>query len=67
MKDAALEAHAFRQRRFECAIDRETGAYLSEDFTFCYRWCKTGGKVWLDTQSKLTHVGNYKFQGDFSA
>ncbi|MDD2326003.1 MAG: hypothetical protein PHW63_08400 [Alphaproteobacteria bacterium] len=49
---------------FDCMVDPDTGAYLSEDFTFCHRWRKIGGKIWLDRQSKLTHVGNYAFQGD---
>jgi hypothetical protein len=48
---------------FDCMIDPETGTYLSEDFTFCHRWRKLGGKVWLDTQSTLRHVGSMEFQG----
>ena len=44
-------------------IDPETGTYLSEDFTFCHRWRKIGGKVWLDTRTALKHVGSYEFQG----
>lgn len=49
---------------FDCMIDPETGTYLSEDFTFCYRWRKMGGKIWLDKQSKLTHIGSYEFEGN---
>lgn len=48
---------------FECMIDPITGVYLSEDFAFCKRWQKLGGKIWLDTQSRLTHVGVYKYEG----
>jgi hypothetical protein len=48
---------------FDCMIDRETGAYISEDFAFCQRWRDIGGKIWLDTEGKLTHVGSYNFQG----
>ena len=40
---------------FECAIDRETGVYLSEDYAFCARWRALGGEIWLDLQSRLTH------------
>jgi len=28
---------------FECLIDRATGVYLSEDFSFCKRWTDMGG------------------------
>jgi hypothetical protein len=48
---------------FDCMIDPETGMYLSEDFTFCHRYRKLGGKVWLDTESRLHHVGSMDFHG----
>jgi hypothetical protein len=48
---------------FDCTIDPDTGDYLSEDFSFCQRWRKLGGKLWLDTQSALTHVGAHEFKG----
>lgn len=53
------ESHAL----FECAIDPETRAYISEDFGFCQRWRDIGGKIWLDTEGKLTHIGAYNFVG----
>jgi hypothetical protein len=48
---------------FDCMIDPATGIYLSEDYAFCQRWRKLGGKIWLDSESRLTHVGSYKFSG----
>jgi hypothetical protein len=49
---------------FDCIIDPVGGGtYLSEDFAFCQRWRKIGGKIWLDTQSRLSHVGAYKYEG----
>jgi hypothetical protein len=51
---------------FDCIIEPETGHYLSEDYTFCKRWRAIGGKVWLDTQSQLIHVGPHEFVGNAS-
>ena len=48
---------------FECMIEPGTRSYLSEDFAFCRRWRELGGKIWLDTRSRLTHIGTYKFEG----
>ena len=49
---------------FDCLIDQETGAYLSEDFSFCQRWTRMGGEIWADLESKLTHTGPMTFEGD---
>ena len=50
-----------------CAVrlhDRKgSNIYLSEDFAFCQRWRALGGKIWLDTQSRLTHTGVYAYEG----
>jgi len=48
---------------FDCMIDPDTGVYLSEDYTFCRLWRNIGGKVWLDTQGALIHVGPHEFVG----
>jgi hypothetical protein len=40
--------------------------YLSEDYTFCRRWQKIGGEIWLDLSTKLNHCGAYTFEGDVS-
>lgn len=48
---------------FECMIEEGTGHYLSEDYAFCKRWRALGGRVWLDTRSKLTHIGAHDFYG----
>jgi hypothetical protein len=49
---------------FDSIIDPETGAYLSEDYSFCLRWRSIGGEIWLDAASQLTHTGPYEFVGD---
>jgi hypothetical protein len=49
---------------FECAIDPESGVYLSEDYAFCARWRALGGEIWLDLRSRLTHSGTSYYDGD---
>jgi hypothetical protein len=46
---------------FDGSVCPETRHYLSEDYTFCARWRALGGKIWLDTQSRLTHIGPHEF------
>ena len=46
---------------FDCMIDPDTKRYLSEDYAFCRRWQKMGGKIWADTTTTLGHVGNLGF------
>lgn len=48
---------------FDSEIDKERGYFLSEDYTFCRRWQRLGGQVWLDPTIKLTHWGTYAFEG----
>jgi len=55
----------WRSALFNCMID-ETGAYLSEDYSFCRRWTEMGGEIWIDLKSKLVHVGTMEFRGDFT-
>jgi hypothetical protein len=51
---------------FNCILDEQAGVYLSEDFSFCRRWTDVGGEIWVDLQSRLSHVGPMVFQGDLS-
>ncbi len=52
---------------FECMIDPDGGAYLSEDYAFCRRWTDMGGEVWANVTSRLVHVGNVPFEGDLAS
>ena len=60
------EAEPFMYALFDTIIDPTTRRYLSEDYTFCRRWQKIGGEIWLDPNTKLNHVGSYTFEGDVS-
>lgn len=51
---------------FDTWLDPTDNRYLSEDYTFCRRWQKIGGKIWLDPNTKLNHVGAFTFPGDAS-
>ena len=48
---------------FDCLVEPETRMYLSEDYTFCHRFRALGGQIWLDTRSRLRHVGSMEFEG----
>ena len=63
--DDKLAGSPWRCALFNCMIDEATGTYLSEDFSFCKRWTDMGGEIWVDLESKLTHVGVVSFRGDF--
>ncbi len=52
---------------FDPLIDPATGAYLSEDYSFCRRWRALGGEIWLDLRSRLIHTGADDFAGDAAA
>jgi len=64
-REAVQSANLFAL--FDCIIDPETGAYLSEDYSFCLRWRRIGGEIWIDAASKLTHSGPYEFVGDHAS
>ena len=51
---------------FDTIHDPEDNRYLSEDYTFCRRWQKIGGEIWLDPNTKLNHIGAHTFEGDVS-
>jgi len=53
-----------RYALFDTMIHPQTGEYLSEDYAFCHRWRAIGGRIWLDTQIRLTHVGSFEYQGN---
>jgi len=52
---------------FDTWLDPKDNRYLSEDYTFCRRWQAIGGRIWLDPNTKLNHVGSYTFAGDIAS
>lgn len=45
---------------------RVNGALLSEDFSFCHRWNKCGGQVWVNTTHTVEHIGLHRFRGSYA-
>lgn len=50
-------------RLFDVMVD-ETGRYLSEDYAFGRRWQAMGGKVHADVRGRLSHQGQYLYEGN---
>jgi coenzyme F420-reducing hydrogenase alpha subunit len=61
--DPHRKAHAY----FDVSIDPVTKAYTSEDFTFCKRWRKIGGQVFLAPWTRTVHVGTYEYVCDLAS
>jgi hypothetical protein len=50
-------------------IDRDevaAGERLGEDFSFCRRWRKIGGQIWVDSHAALGHWGASNYTGKLS-
>lgn len=50
-------------------IDRDSeveGERLGEDFSFCRRWRKIGGRIWVDAHAELGHWGTSDYRGKLS-
>jgi hypothetical protein len=61
--DPHRKAHAY----FDVSIDPVSKAYTSEDFTFCKRWRKIGGQVFLAPWTRTVHVGTYEYVCDLAS
>ena len=44
---------------YDCIVDPDSGRYLSEDYAFCRLWRDIGGKVFVDLECKLNHLGQH--------
>ena len=56
---------ASRDEQFYPLFDHvfEDGFKWGEDYSFCIRWRKIGGSVWIDPEIKMGHIGNKIFEG----
>jgi hypothetical protein len=55
------EENNYAYALFDCGVENEH--YLSEDWMFCSRWSKIGGKLWIDVSINLSHTGIEDFHG----
>ena len=53
-------------RFFDCMVNPNSGRYLSEDYAFCRLWRDMGGKIWVDLECRLMHLGQHLFGGDLA-
>ena len=53
----------FAYALFDCRV--EDDHYLSEDWLFCNRWAKIGGKIYIEISIDLIHTGQEDFKGSY--
>jgi hypothetical protein len=47
---------------FDTGIEEKTNIHLPEDFNFCQKFNKIGGKIYADPKCTLSHFGNFEFK-----
>jgi len=57
------EENKYAYALFDCGI--EEGHYFSEDWLFCHRWSKLGGKIYVEVSISLVHSGMEDYRGSF--
>ena len=57
-----IQTNEYQYALFDTSID-EDNRYLSEDYTFCRRWQKIGGNIFIDPLIVLNHMGSHMFRG----
>ena len=50
---------------FSTFVDKNTQEHHSEDYSFCVRWRKLGGKLWIHSEVDLSHSGKLKYSSKF--
>lgn len=49
-------------RPFDSIVNMEIGR-LSEDLSFCNRWHRCGGDIWVNISHNIGHIGDHEFVG----
>jgi hypothetical protein len=57
------EENKYAYALFDCGV--EEGHYFSEDWLFCHRWSKLGGKIYVEVSISLIHSGMEDYRGCF--
>jgi hypothetical protein len=56
--------NAPNQKAWALFCDYRIGKHkMGEDYAFCRRWTDMGGKVWVNPEIKMGHIGNKTFHG----
>lgn len=55
------EEQKYAYALFDCGVENEQ--YMSEDWTFCNRYKKIGGKIYTDITIDLIHIGSTYYKG----
>lgn len=56
--------NAPQQKAWALFADYRIGKHkMGEDYAFCRRWTDMGGRVWIDPEARLGHVGFKTFEG----
>ena len=48
---------------FDTIHEPDTKKYYGEDFGFCKKWTKIGGKCYCYVEDPITHIGEYQYSG----
>lgn len=57
------EANKYAYALFDCGVENDH--YMSEDWLFCSRWSKLGGKIYIDVSINLSHTGIEDYHGSY--
>jgi len=61
---ASAKDNAFYPIFESYTVDRDGLKFKhGEDYSFCYKWISIGGKVWIDPEIKMGHIGIKVFEG----
>jgi hypothetical protein len=44
----------------------ENNKTVGEDLTFCNKWRKIGGEIWVDHRLSIGHVGRHVYRGSIA-